>query len=536
MPPAANVSRGIGATATKNVLAVLACAAILFVAIAQVHVTSAAGRDYVLGAPAAAVDNAWQTVWNPVNERIVFSAYVTSSPNSMVFAWDPRTGDMLWIAGDGTAGHAVNADGHLARYDGGNGITLSVSSTTGDILGYQMSLYAIHLIVFVNMNAPYAYSAAAGVANVGGMVNGAGNVARFNTPYQLCHARGTFRKSIVADRNTHRFRELSGASSILTAATIAGDGVNSYVDGSALTARFSFPFGCVMLPSSAATPTAAFLTENSEVRVRRLAPVSSAGTVSTVFRVVGGTNPGQGITAHEEVDGYITLLLAHTTPGVYSLRFHVGSILDSSTTWPSRSVPGSWAGTNALHVLPNGTIFATRTGTPTIRVFPRGDYFLGTGTATIKPRTPSRSITLPSQTALRTKSKSKSAMRSMSFSESKTRRLPTSAAPTPPPLRVVPPAPAPSSTSIAAIVVASVCGAVVLVLAVLVVLYFAYQPFRSCVKGEEDPEAAAAAAAAAATAKAAALAPQGDAGATPAPKPTQVEDRAAHADLPKIIT
>ena len=354
-------------------------------------------RDYVLGEPLVSriITGASQSVWDPVNEQLVFASSITPR----IYRWDPRTTVSTWLAGDGVVGFAPNATGQLGSYPSGRGITMHVHQTTGAFVGYILSAGTENAIFSVGMTAPFPLGLAAGDPyQVASWQDGIGSAGRLSSPKEMAYHRGA-RMMLVADSSNNRIRKLVGDPTfpLLNVTTIAGNGTDGSADGDALTtAQLSAPWGVVMLPSSGVAPSAAFITEVSFLRLRRLVPVvtgASAAMLSTVLSLTTvGTHVGRGVPAYEDADGYMTLLLASAAP-FPSLRVvhrHTTSLLHAGP-WAISLAQGplgngnnmrDLTSFNAAHCMPNGTAFLTRANSMTIRVLQRASLFVGTGTRT----------------------------------------------------------------------------------------------------------------------------------------------------------
>jgi len=108
----------------------------------------------------------------------------------------------------------------------------------------------------------------AGAWDAKGMVDGAGSLARFSSPYGV--ALGSDGKLIVADHDNNRIRVvgLDG-----TTATLAGTGAPGFVDGATTAAKFSAPQGV-----SVAANGDVYITDLGNFRVRRM----TGGHVDTI--------------------------------------------------------------------------------------------------------------------------------------------------------------------------------------------------------------------------------------------------------------
>ena len=375
--------------------------------VGSTHPASARYRDYALGTHNML--SVYQGVWDPTNEWHVFCSGDSVTPR--IYAWDPRTGVMTWLAGSSPAGFSFNVHGQQARTPVGYGITMYVK-LDGSLAGYVIPDIDGHAVGALSNVAPFAHTFAAGVYNTIGDTLGTGSAALFNYPCQLCYHRGA-RSMVLADSENHKLKMLvdSGTPTTLTASLLAGAGGAGAADGVATAAQFNGPFSCVMLPSTGAAPAATFVTEYYKFSLRRLVPVTSAGTVTTVFSITDGASPGLGIDAYEAMDGTVTLLLTNylTAQSIVTLRLQAATMHTRPVTpaWPTWTVPasingGNWFNTYHAHFMINGTVFITRFSTPTIRVFQRTDLFFGTHTRSSRSSTKSGT---PVQSESRTRTK-----------------------------------------------------------------------------------------------------------------------------------
>jgi len=109
-----------------------------------------------------------------------------------------------------------------------------------------------------------------GWAGERGYADGAGRAARFNYPYGLATDGVNL---YVADSQNYVIRRIEIATGSVT--TLAGTpGVSGYADGSGMTAKFSFPWGIVLLGGNL------YVTENHNHTVRKIA--IATGEVSTL--------------------------------------------------------------------------------------------------------------------------------------------------------------------------------------------------------------------------------------------------------------
>lgn len=113
----------------------------------------------------------------------------------------------------------------------------------------------------------------AGAYDQPGYADGAGDVARFNRPYDAVVAG---EQILIADQNNHRIRAMSFAGVV---STVAGAGVMGSVDGPAMTARFNRPQAL----ARDATGNL-YVTEMDGYVVRRVAPDGAVSTVAGAGR------------------------------------------------------------------------------------------------------------------------------------------------------------------------------------------------------------------------------------------------------------
>ena len=128
-----------------------------------------------------------------------------------------------------------------------------------------------------------AVSTLAGSAGQTGAADGSGSAARFNEPRGI--VLGPDGDLYVADRSNNSVRRVTTAGVV---STYAGSGTAGFLDGAALTARFSQPFGI-----AAAANGDLIVADTVNYRVRRILRAGNgAGAVETLAGSGATTNPG----------------------------------------------------------------------------------------------------------------------------------------------------------------------------------------------------------------------------------------------------
>jgi sugar lactone lactonase YvrE len=128
--------------------------------------------------------------------------------------------------------------------------------------------------------------------------DGSGADARFNDPAGITvDASGNI---FVADLGNNRIRKISATGSVTT---VAGTGIQGYLDGAATDAKFNFPFGVAVDASGNI-----FISDLGNLRIRKISP---AGSVSTLA--------GDGLSGYKDGD-----------PGTAEFGSALGVSLDAS--------------------------------------------------------------------------------------------------------------------------------------------------------------------------------------------------------------
>ena len=153
--------------------------------------------------------------------------YVSDSYNNKIrkIATD---GTVSTYAGTGTVG-SIDGASNLARFYRPQGI---ISDLSGNLYVADTSNYKIRKIA-----TDRTVSTIAGTGSTGS-TDGAGNVAKFNQPYNVTI--DSFGNLFVADSYNHKIRKISTDG---TVSTIAGTGVVGSTDGALNLAKFNYPQG-----------------------------------------------------------------------------------------------------------------------------------------------------------------------------------------------------------------------------------------------------------------------------------------------------
>jgi DNA-binding beta-propeller fold protein YncE len=186
-------------------------------------------------------------------------------PFGMAFS---RNG-MLYVSTDNDqSGNHTSMSGSIWKVDVDNGNAGVLANGIGRPRGLAVlpdgriaAADYLHQVIELIDPRSGAVTTIAGAWDAKGMIDGAGAVARFSSPYSLAvRADG---KLIVTDSGNNRIRlvGLDGVTSTLSGASAPG-----FVDGAMAAARFSHPQGIVV-----AATGAVFITDPGNFRVRRIA-------------------------------------------------------------------------------------------------------------------------------------------------------------------------------------------------------------------------------------------------------------------------
>ena len=136
----------------------------------------------------------------------------------------------------GVEGNADNTTGTNAEFSGPCGLAVSADGTTLYVADYNS--HRIRAIDLASTNKAVSTIAGSASGTTGGYAEGAGGTARFKRPCGLAVSAGTL---YVADSDNHRIRAIDLASPNRTVSTIAGSGTPGHADGAGAVARFNTP-------------------------------------------------------------------------------------------------------------------------------------------------------------------------------------------------------------------------------------------------------------------------------------------------------
>lgn len=122
-----------------------------------------------------------------------------------------------------------------------------------------------------------------------GYLDGAGNVAKFNSPSDLCvdNAGNVY----VSDFNNHRIRKISSGGIV---STVAGTGTAGYNDGSAVLAQFNYPRGiCIDQQGNL------YVGDSWNHRIRKIDNTGNVGTYAGGGNSIGVGSTGDYIDAND---------------------------------------------------------------------------------------------------------------------------------------------------------------------------------------------------------------------------------------------
>ena len=166
-------------------------------------------------------------------ERVI----VADAYNHRIRRVDPATGDVITLAGDGTAGYQ-NGPAATARFNRPSSVAVSASGM-------------IYITDWENdrirtLSASGVVGTLAGDGIVG-YLDGPAASARFHSPMGVAIDQNG--DLVIADEGNHSIRKITLSSGIVS--TLAGDGTAGYQDGVASSARFTKPRGVAVRSDNA---------------------------------------------------------------------------------------------------------------------------------------------------------------------------------------------------------------------------------------------------------------------------------------------
>lgn len=171
-------------------------------------------------------------------------------------------------------------------------------------------------------------------SGIKGFFDGAASSARFNNPQDVAvDSRGVV---YVADTDNHRIRRIDPTTQ--TVSTIAGDGVEGFVDGPATGgARFSYPMGVAVFEDSVSGKVSVFVADTGNHRIRKIA------------------------------DGVVTCIAGLCGNGVESARLAAAPARPHAGLADGTSVQSRFDSPMGIAVDLNGVVFVADTGNHLIR-------------------------------------------------------------------------------------------------------------------------------------------------------------------------
>jgi sugar lactone lactonase YvrE len=187
--------------------------------------------------------------------------YVTDSANALIRKVTPA-GVTTTLAGTAGSSTSVDGTGTAARFRTPRGLAIDA---TGNLYVAEPFSHVIRKVTPAGV-----VTTLAGAVGVSGSADGAGSVARFNTPSDV--TTDTAGNVYVADTLNCTIRKISSDGVVSTVAGVAGVPGNG--GGPASTARFGYPEGLVVDSTGNI-----FVSDTGNYAVRRITPALSVGTL-----------------------------------------------------------------------------------------------------------------------------------------------------------------------------------------------------------------------------------------------------------------
>ncbi len=173
------------------------------------------------------------------------------------------------LAGTGTLGD-VDGAGNIAQFNSPYGVAID---SDDNVYVADYSNHRIRKITVSGTTSEVSTLAGTGIKDDGtaggGFMDGMGNVAQFNSPYGV--AVDSDGNVYVADLGNHRIRKITPDGVV---STLAGTGVVGFMDGMGNVAQFNYPYG-VAVDSAGVV----YVADSSNHRIRKITP---DGVVSTL--------------------------------------------------------------------------------------------------------------------------------------------------------------------------------------------------------------------------------------------------------------
>lgn len=192
------------------------------------------------------------------------------------------------IAGAAGIRGSVNGTNGDALFWGPRGI---VTDGVGNLYVADSSTFVIRKIAHLGTN--WVVTTIAGLASDFDFIDGTNSNARFNFPFGLAIDPST--NIYVADFANHAIRKIRPIGTNWVVTTLAGNGNPGHADGTNLQATFNFPAD-LALDSDGNL----FVSDQSNNTIRKMTPVATNWVVTTIGGVAlaQGTNNGVGTNAH----------------------------------------------------------------------------------------------------------------------------------------------------------------------------------------------------------------------------------------------
>ncbi len=274
--------------------------------------------------------------------------FVADTTNNEIREITPA-GVVTTLAGSGTAG-SVDGTGTAAQFDDPSGV--AVDPTTGNVFVADTDNNTIREITPAGVVTTFAGSGTAGSAD------GTGTAAQFDGPSGVA-VDPTTGNVFVADTGNNKIRKITPAGVVTT---LAGSGTAGSADGTGASARFSFPYGVAVDP----TTSNVFVADKGNNEIREITP---AGVVTTLAGSgTAGSVDGPGTVARFDLPSGVAV--DPTTGNVFVADTENQKIREITpagvvTTLAGSGTPGSadGTGTAAQFYYPYGVAVDPTTGT-----------------------------------------------------------------------------------------------------------------------------------------------------------------------------
>lgn len=256
-----------------------------------------------------------------------------------------------------------------------SGVVSSVATLANNVTGLTVdsagNIYVVdspsHVIRRVAANG--TISVVAGEPGVAGSADGGSGVARFNSPQGI--ARDAAGNLFVTDGANHTIRKITTLGTVSTVAGLAG--ISGFVDGAGPIARFNSPTGIAIDPTGNI-----FIADTSNYLIRKISPAGEVSTLAGIRGNSGGADGGPGTARFYSPQGVTidaggSLYVADT--GNSTIRkITAAGVVSTIVGLAGNSGSADGIGSNARFYLPrgvsvdaSGNILVADTGNHTIR-------------------------------------------------------------------------------------------------------------------------------------------------------------------------